>query len=241
MSRLAAADAFFVYVDCEATPQLLGGLVVINHDATDAAGYRDRLTAVIRAHLAELPRFGQRIVVPKSRWRRPRWAPVAEVDWHWHIPLRDLADAQGKPGGRCALNSLVAQLQSTPLPLDRPPWRFVVATGFAPGRLAAVLIVHHAVGDGLQILAQTAALLEPRAGAALPAGDRPGFVRRAVGTAIGLAQLATDGRNHHLLPSGDGVRLGTIAVSLAQLRDVAGAHRVSVTDVLLSATAGALS
>jgi hypothetical protein len=39
----------------------------------------------------------------------------------------------------------------------------------------------------------------------------------------------------------EGVRFGTIAVSLADLRDAARAHRVSVTDVLLSATAGALS
>ena len=238
---LAAADAFFVDVDCDATPQLLGGVVVINHDDTDASGYRDRLTAVIRAHLAELPRFRQRIVVPQSRWCRPRWAAVADVDWQWHIPLHTLADAEGKLGGASALNSLVAQLQSTPLPLDRPPWRFVVATGLAPRKIAAILIVHHAVADGLQILAQTGALLEPTAGVGLPAGDRPGFGRRALGTVIGLVQLATDGRNHHLLPSGKGVRFGTIAVSLADLRDAAHAHRASVTDVLLSATAGALS
>ena len=145
------------------------------------------------------------------------------------------------PGGLSALNSLVAELQSTPLPLDRPPWRFVAATGFAPGKIAAILIVHHAVADGLQILAQTAALLEPTAGVAVPVGDRPGFGRRAVGTVIGLAQLATDGRNHHLLPSGDGVRFGRLAVPLADLRDAARAHRVRVTDVLLSITAGALS
>ena len=238
---LAAADAFFVYVDCEATPQLLGGRVVINHDDPDASGYRDRLTAVIQAHLAELPRLQQRIAVPKSSWCRPRWAAVADVDWQWHIALHTLADAEGNPGGASALYSLVAQLQSTPLPLDRPPWRFVVATGFAPRKIAAILIVHDAVGDGLQILAQTGALLEQTAGVGLPVGDRPGFGRRALGTVIGLAQLATDGRNRHLLPSGKGVRFGTIAVSLADLRDAARAHRVRVTDVLLSATAGALS
>jgi diacylglycerol O-acyltransferase / wax synthase len=214
---------------------------VIDHDDTDASGYRDRLTAVIRARLAELPRFRHRIVVPESSWRRPSWAPVADVDWQWHIPMRDLADAAGNPGGLSALNSLVAELQSTPLPLDRPPWRFVAATEFAPGKIAAILIVHHAVADGLQILAQTAALLEPTAGVAVPVGDRPGFGRRAVGTVIGLAQLATDGRKHHLLPSGDGVRFGRLAVPLADLRDAARAHRVRVTDVLLSITAGALS
>jgi len=179
--------------------------------------------------------------VTESRWRRPRWAPVAEVDWQWHIPLRDVADAEGNPAGTSALNSLVTQLQGIPLPLDRPPWRFVVATGFAPGQIAAILIVHHAVGDGLAILAQMGALLEPRTGVALPAGDRPGFVRRAVGTVIGIAQLATDGRNHRLLPCGEGIRFGTLAVPLARLQDGAHAHRVSVTDVLLSAMAGALS
>ena len=131
---------------------------------------------------------------------------MADVDWQWHIPLRDLADAEGNPGGLSALSSLVAQLQSTPLLLDRPPWRFVVATGFAPERSRRSSIVNHAVGDGLQILAQTGALLEPTAGVAVPLGDRPGFVRRALGTVIGLAQLATDGRHHHLLPSGHGVR-----------------------------------
>jgi hypothetical protein len=36
---------------------------------------------------------------------------------------------------------------------------------------------------------------------------------------IGLAQLATDGRNHHLLPDGDGVRFGRLAVPLADLQD----------------------
>ena len=70
---------------------------MIDHDDTDASGYRDRLTAVIRARLAELPRFRQRIVVPESSWRRPRRAPVADVDWQWHIPMRDLADAAEIP------------------------------------------------------------------------------------------------------------------------------------------------
>jgi len=166
---------------------------------------------------------------------------VRQLDWQWHIPLRNLADAEGNPGGTSGLNSLVARLQSTPLPLDRPPWRFVVATGFEPGKIAAILIVHHAVADGLQILAQTAALLEPTAGVEVSVGDRPGFRRRALGTVIGVAQLATDGRNHHLLPSGHGVRFARLATPLADLRDAARAHRVSVTDVLLSATAGALS
>ena len=52
----------------------------MDYDAADAAGYRDRLTALIRTRLLELPRFQQRIVVRKSRWRRTRWAPVAEAD-----------------------------------------------------------------------------------------------------------------------------------------------------------------
>ena len=39
---------------------------MIDHDDTDASGYGDRLTAVIWEHLAELPRFRQRIAVPKS-------------------------------------------------------------------------------------------------------------------------------------------------------------------------------
>ena len=240
---LAAADAFFVYVDCEATPQLLGGVVVINHDDTDASGYRDRLTAVIRAHLAELPRFRQRIVVPQSRWCRPRWARSGGRRLAVAYSVAQSCRCRRQPRRRvraefaCGRNFSPPRCRWTVRP-GGSSW----ATGFAPRKIAAILIVHHAVGDGLQILAQTGALLEPTAGVGLPAGDRPGFGRRALGTVIGLVQLATDGRNHHLLPSGERAYGSTRSPCRSRdLRDAAHAHRASVTDVLLSATAGALS
>lgn len=64
-------------------------LVVVDHHATDARAYRDRLTAAIRTYLVELSRFGQRIVVPKSRLRRTRWDTVGELDCSRRLPFRD--------------------------------------------------------------------------------------------------------------------------------------------------------
>src|SRR5690242_7667145 len=71
-----------------------------------------------------------------------------------------------------ALNALVAELAATPLPRDRPLWRFVAVRGVAPDQAAAILIVHHVIADGVGTVAQAMTLLEP----VNPAAAAPGPV-----------------------------------------------------------------
>jgi hypothetical protein len=237
--RLASADAFFLPIDTPAAPQHVGGLVVMDDD--DPATYRERLEATVRSHLHEMPRFRQ-VLTAASRWRRPRWVPAGDLDWAWHVPLVDLSRLDGTPGGFRALDEFVAGVQATTLPRDRPLWRWMAITGLAPGKVAALMVVHHAVADGLGTIAHAFFLLDP----VPPPPELPANVsssaRMALGTAVGVAQLATDGNNKHPLVAGaDGRRrFGRLAVPLAEVRDLARIHGVRITDVLLSASAGAL-
>jgi hypothetical protein len=234
---VTAADAFFRYAESPVAPQQVGGLVLL--DASAGPPDREAVAAVVRARLDQLPRFRQRLWCP-SRWRRLRWVDAAELDWNWHIPVRALPG----PGGWSGLHRLVADLHATPLPEDRPLWRLVMVSEVEPGRAAVVLVAHHAIADGLGVIRQALRLLEPvPPGPAGATGAVPGPVRSAVGTAVGLVQLATDGWLPRRLPtSGDRQRrFGTLSVPMAELRAVARRHHARVTDVLLSAVAGGLA
>ncbi|HKT03582.1 MAG TPA: phosphatase PAP2 family protein, partial [Rugosimonospora sp.] len=241
-ARVPASDAFFLHVESAAYPQHVGGLAVL--DTSDTPFGRDALARVIQAHLAELPRFRQRLS-GRSRWRRPRWVEVAELDWDWHVPARDLTRPDGAPGGMAALRALVAELAGTRLPLDRPLWRFVAVTGVTADRAAAILVVHHVVADGIGTVAQALTLLEPPfpLSALVAGGPRaPGPVRRAAGVAVGLAQLATDGRPAVRLPASGTPRrhFVTVDLPLDEVREVARRHGARVSDVLLASVAGGL-
>jgi hypothetical protein len=106
-----------------------------------------------------------------------------------------------------------------------------------------VLIVHHVIGDGVGTVAQALNMLEPRVVPRLPAQRAPGAAQRALGTAVGLAQLATDGRPSLKLPTGNAPerRFATVDLPFDGIREVARRHDARISDVLLTVVAGALS
>jgi diacylglycerol O-acyltransferase len=239
-AEVRAPDAFFLYVESPVAAQHVGGLAVVD---TSAAPFdQAALAATVRAHLHELPRFHQRLEF-RGRWRRPRWVEHDDLDWDWHVPVRDLTRPDGEPGGFAALHALVAELAAEPLPRDRPMWRFVAAVGVEADRAAGILVVHHVIADGVGTVAQALAMLEPRFTPRLPAQRMPGLLRRAAATTVGLAQLATDGFPKIKLPTGNApVRaFTTVDLPLDGVREIARHQRVRVSDVLLAVVAGALS
>jgi hypothetical protein len=242
-SRVAAADAFFLYVENSAAPQHVGGLMILEVGPDrPLAPNRDELEMLVRHHLDELPRFTQRLA-PTRAWRRPRWEQVAELDWAWHVCSRDLHTAQGQPGGMAALDAFMAELQSTPLPRDRPLWRLITLHGVTDHESAAVLVMHHVIADGLGTVQHAVRLLEPAFLPPPPSGPEPGRLRRVSARAIGLAQLARDGKPawRPIGVDGPGRVFGTANFPFDEVRRLARAFDVRVTDLVLCLMAGGLS
>jgi diacylglycerol O-acyltransferase / wax synthase len=239
--RLDAADAFFLHAEtASGDAQHVGGVIVMR-DQRDGAAFRTALLSRFRTNLDRMPRFRHR-VAEGSFWRRPRWEPAGDIDWNWHLPVKDLSGPDGRPGGQAALETFVADLQRTPLPRDRPLWRFYTVTGTAPGEVIVVLTVHHVVSDGMATIFTATRLFEPLpdpGGADLPT---LGLVKRIGAVLTGIAQLAGDGVATRRLPSGSprDRAYGMSRVPTSVARELAKAYGVRVSDLILSASAGAL-
>jgi diacylglycerol O-acyltransferase len=241
-NRVPAADAFFLHVENPAAPQHVGGVVILDTTGLPPGEpTAQRLAADIRARLDALPRFRQRLSAP-SRWRRARWVDCPEVDWDWHVPSYDLTGPDGLPAGEQALYALLDEMAATPFPRDRPMWRFAMVHGFAPGRACAVFLVHHAIADGIGVVLHALKFIEPPYTLPPPERRGPGRLRTAGAIAVGLGQLATDGRPSGRLPhSGTAERrVGLVSVPLDEVRGIARRHNARLTDVMLTAVAGAL-
>lgn len=233
--RVRAPDAFFLAVETERAPQHTGGVIMLDTSAEPV--HRADLIRIVAERMDRLPRFRQR-PDGAGRWRRPVWREQAVLDWDWHVTELHVTGMDG-------LREVIARVQAEPFPRDRPLWRILLVRGAEPGRTAVVFLMHHVVADGVGVVAQATALMEPPQDPA-PAGPPRGRLRTAltaaVGTAIGLGQLAADVAPPARLPAAGTPerRFGTLRLPLDLVRDVARRHGVRVTDVVLCAVAGGL-
>ncbi|WP_144022599.1 bifunctional phosphatase PAP2/O-acyltransferase family protein [Asanoa hainanensis] len=239
--RLSPADAFALHAETTSGAAQHASDVVVLRDGRTAPAVQADLRARFRGVIDRLPRYRHR-VAEGSFWRRPRWVRVRDLDWDWHLPVRDLRRPDGSPGGPAALAAFVAGLERTPLPRDRPLWRAWTVTGVTPGEVAVVLTVHPVVSAGQAPVVSARQLFEPVPEP--PAADLPtlGVVARVRAVARGIGQLVRDGRARRGLPSGAprDRDYGMSRVPTSVVREVARAHGVRAGDVLLAASAGAL-
>ncbi|HEY0472517.1 MAG TPA: WS/DGAT domain-containing protein [Kribbella sp.] len=241
-----SSDAFFLHVETAAAAQHVGGLVVFESTADDDALSLDRVCEVVRGELERLPRFRQRLA-PSSRWRRPRWADVPDIDWPLHISERS---ADGPAG----LRQIVAELAEMPMSREHPLWRIVMVHDVGsgqhssqspprrPGQVAMILVLHHAVADGIGTVIQALNLFRPRIELPSPRGSAPGRMQLTGATIAGLAQLATDGTAGGGLAEATSRReFATADLDLAAVRRAASVRKVRVTDLVLALVADAVA
>jgi WS/DGAT/MGAT family acyltransferase len=96
-----------------------------------------------RLHL--VPRLRQRAMQVPLGLHHPVWVDDPDFDLDDHVTRASLP----APGGSRELDTLIAEIMSRPLDLDRPLWEMVVVEGLAEGRSALVAKLHHALLDGV--------------------------------------------------------------------------------------------
>jgi len=229
-----SCDAFYLHAEATGSAQHLGGLVVFEPVSDDEALSVERVRDVVRYELQRLPRFRQRLA-PLRRWRRPRWVDAPDIDWAEHISERRC------PDGPDGLRRTVAELAETLMRRDRPLWRIVMVRDVEPGQHAMILLLHHAVADGIGTVVQALNLFRPRIEPPGTPGRALGRIRLAAATVVGLAQLATDG-GVGVRPAASSRReFATADLDLAAVRSVASAKGVRVTDLVLALVAEAVA
>ncbi|WP_426513803.1 wax ester/triacylglycerol synthase domain-containing protein [Dactylosporangium sp. McL0621] len=156
LDRLSAFDLTSLAVEAPDTPMHVG-VVALLDGHPPLADIRARILDGVRA----VPRLRQ--VVSRSA-RRPRWVddPDFRVEEHV-VPV-----AVEPPGGEAELLRLTAGLMAVPLDRSRPLWRVWVVTGLPERRLALVVALHHAIGDGMAAMRIIGTLLDPSSAAAVP-------------------------------------------------------------------------
>lgn len=264
IDRLRRADLANLWAESPGMPSQIG--LVAEFDARpflDPGGRLD--TGRIRAELARragrVPALTRRVLWTRHGEGPPAWVPDAATDPSRHITCGRLPE--GDDLVRWCADRVVRPLDRT-----RPLWRAEIVEGLPGSRFGLVLVVHHALADGLAGVAIAAALLDPapdtappspppahRAlvadhlrtlGAALAVAARglphlPGALRRATRQARDAADDVRSTAPPTSLPRrvAPGRRLAAAEFDLDDLRAAAHADGATVNDLLLAAvTAG---
>jgi hypothetical protein len=103
-----------------------------------------------------------------------------------------------------------------------------------------VVLVHHAVADGVGTIISAMRLFDPLVSLPVPETRGPGPLRRAGAVVLGLAQLATDGGARRLGPGSPRRDFGMGVVPFDAVRRAARARGVRVTDLVIAATVDAV-
>ncbi|MEO6879703.1 MAG: wax ester/triacylglycerol synthase domain-containing protein [Mycobacteriaceae bacterium] len=241
--RVRAGDAFFLHVETPDVAQQVGTVLLL--DPVDGrAPAAETVRALLAERVEKLPTL-RKVLVPRGRWRRPRWGVAAHVDLDEHLSFRAVTDATG-------LSAAVDDFVSTPLRRDRPLWAVQLVTGLESGRSAVLIKLHHSLGDGIAVIETIGGMLDAPSAPAAAAPVAPPLHGRRPGSALGLAasvpagiwRLARAGKAgaapaNSPLP-GPRRHLVLSVLPAPQVRRTAHQLHVRSTDLSLSLVAGAV-
>ncbi len=181
LEPLSGLDAAFLAMETPTSRLHVAGVLVLDppegeHPSPgtpDLAARRfDAIQKVIGERVGRVPRLLRRAVRAPLDLQRPVWVTDPSIDLDAHVRRASVT----APGGQRELDTLVGEILSRPLPVDRPLWEVVVADGMAGGRTAVIARLHHAVLDGVSGVTAMAAFLDlaPDGGGVSRGQDRAG-------------------------------------------------------------------
>ena len=258
IERASPSDRAFLAMDTAEVPEQFGVILMIDEGgAVDLA----RVRRLLAERVPAVPRLRQRLVRLPVGCGGPIWVDDPGFDIRRHVRAVPCPE----PGGEPELLDTALSVIMSPLPRAAPSWSAVLVTGPAGSALALVIVLHHALADGVGGLALLASLIDapamaPEACFPRPAPTTASLAREALAARPGA--LRHTAQSWHLLRESMGAggglrppratpcslnqrtgprrRLALVRADLAAVRAAAHRHDATVNDAVLVAVAGAL-
>jgi WS/DGAT/MGAT family acyltransferase len=187
MDQLGGIDSAFVFLDSEAMPLHVGGMII--YDPSTAPGGAlsyDQLRQHISDRVAGAPAMHRRLVRVPFDLDNPWWAQQDKIDFDHHVSRIALP----QPADWRELCHHVGRFLARPVDLKRPPWELCFIEGLdnidglPAGAFAMLLKIHHSAIDGVSGMEMAAGLHDldatsatpPPAGREVEAADAPSTV-----------------------------------------------------------------
>jgi WS/DGAT/MGAT family acyltransferase len=148
MERMGGGDALMLYLDRAEAYNHTIKLQIID-PAADPEGWSwKRFKATWASRIGLVPRLRQRYLRVPLGMNHPVWVddPAFDLDYH----LRRVGCPA--PGTMVELGELICQLYAHPLDHSRPLWQVWVIERLEGGRVGVLVLIHHALTDGIGIL-----------------------------------------------------------------------------------------
>ncbi len=169
MRRLGGADALLLYLE---TPRAyMHTLKIAIADPCEEPGgwsferYRERF----QSRLHRVPPLRWKLAPTPLGLHHPLW--IEDEDFNVDYHFRRVACPA--PGDRRALCELISQVYAWPMDRSRPLWVLWVVEGLEDGRVATVMIVHHAYVDGVAAAYLLQQLCNREPGGEVPGPSQP--------------------------------------------------------------------
>lgn len=167
IQRLSRYDLHCLRVETPARPLQVGILAVLDAramlDPTGRLGLED-IRRELDGRVAGVPELRRVIFHPGPLAGRPLWVDDPGFRIDRHVDEVELSP----PGDEAALLALTERLMARPLDRSRPLWRMWFVTGLDGGRVGMLVVLHHALADGLTAMRLVRSLLGPPMSPAAP-------------------------------------------------------------------------
>ncbi len=164
MDRLSSIDASFLAQERGGAHMHIGAVMLFEGPPPS----REEFSAHIASRLGKVPRYRQKLAVPRLEMGRPLWIDDPTFNVEYHVRHTALP----APGGDEQLRSLAARIFSQRLDRTKPLWELWLVEGLESGGFALINKTHHCLVDGISGVDITAVLFDlEREPAAIPRGE----------------------------------------------------------------------
>jgi WS/DGAT/MGAT family acyltransferase len=141
MDRLSPVDASFLAGERTASHMHVGGIMIFEGPPPSHEAALEHIAS--RLHM--VPRYRQKLAVPRFEMGRPMWVDDPSFNLEYHVRQTALAT----PGGVHELKQLAARIFSQRLDRSKPLWESWFVQGLEGDRFAVINKTHHALVDGI--------------------------------------------------------------------------------------------